>query len=602
MKCPECQHENPDAAKFCRQCGTKLPSVCPSCGNPVESLADVKAELKNMITEAVDDAREQGLVKLTAIPEFYIQKPDQQEYGDLATSLPLMLAREAEMAPRQIAESVVRCIRRSDLIEKTEVAGPGFINFFLTNGWLYELLHTIQEKGEQFGETNAGNGQKVQVEFVSANPVGPVNVVNARAASIGDSIANLLKAVGYQVERESYINDAGAQVDTFARSVDARYRQLLGEDVQFPEDGYPGDYIKDLAREMMDDYGEGLLHKPEAERLQVFREDGLRRMIEGQKRDLREFGVEFDVWASEKAVRQSGKMNEVLGYIQEKNHTYEREGAVWFRSTFFGDDRDRVAVKSNGDVTYIVPDWAYHLDKSQRGFKKVIDLWGPDHHGYISRMEAGVQALGLPHDWLEILIVQQVNLLSEGQAVRMSKRAGKFVTLKQLIDELAEKTGKEFAVDVARFFFQMSSTTAHLNFDMDLAVQQADVNPVFYVQYAHARICSIFRQAEERGIELTDLSNVDTSLLGEPEERELMKKLAEFPDEVYESAMAREPHRIAHYLQELAAAFHTFYNKHRVLDSENMEMTRARALLVNCVRIVIQNGFSLLGISAPESM
>jgi arginyl-tRNA synthetase len=540
-------------------------------------LADVKAELKNMITEAVNDAREKGLLKLTVVPEFHIQKPDQQKYGDLATSLPLMLAREAKMAPRQIAENIVRCMRKSDLIEKMEIAGPGFINFFLTNGWLYDLIHTIQEKGKQFGETNAGNGQKVQVEFVSANPVGPVNVVNARAASIGDSIANLLKAVGYQVERESYINDAGAQVDTFAKSVDA-------------------------PREMMEDYGEELSQKEEAERLQIFREDGLRRMIEGQKRDLREFGVEFDVWVSEKAVRQSGKMNEVLGYIQEKNHAYKREGAVWFKSTFFGDDRDRVAIKSNGDVTYIVPDWAYHLDKSQRGFKKVIDLWGPDHHGYISRMKAGVQALGLPHDWLEILIVQWVNLLSEGQAVRMSKREGKFVTLKQLTDELAEKAGREFAVDVARFFFQMCSATAHLNFDMDLAAQQANVNPVFYVQYAHARICSIFRQGEEQGIELAELSNVDTSSLGEPEERELMKKLAEFPDEVYEGAMARAPHRIAHYLQELAAAFHAFYNKHRVLDSENMEMTRARAVLVNCVRIVIQNGLSLLGISAPESM
>jgi arginyl-tRNA synthetase len=566
-------------------------------------LADVRAELKNMIMEAVDDAREQGLFKLTVVPEFHIQKPERRKYGDLAISLPLMLAREAKMAPRQIAESIVRCMRKSDLIEKMKIAGPGFINFFLTNGWLYDLLHTIQEKGEQFGETNAGNGQKVQVEFVSANPVGPVNVVNARAASIGDSIANLLKAVGYQVERESYINDAGVQVDTFAGSVDARYRQLLGEDVEFPKDGYHGDYIKDLAREMMDDYGEELLQKTEAERLQVFREDGLRRMVDGQKRDLREFGVEFDVWASEKAVRQSGKMDEVLQYIQEKNHTYKREGATWFKSTFFGDDRDRVAVKSNGDVTYIVPDWAYHLDKSQRGFRKAIDLWGPDHHGYISRMQAGMQALGLPHDWLEILIVQQVNLLSKGQAVRMSKRAGKFVALKQLIDELAEKVGREFAVDVARFFFQMCSTTAHLTFDMDLAVQQAEVNPVFYVQYAHARICSIFMQAGERGMgELVHLNDVDTSLLGEPEERELMIKLAEFPDTIYESAMARAPHRIAQYLQELAAAFHTFYNKHRVLDSENMEMTRARALLADCVKIVLENGLSLLGISAPVSM
>ena len=576
-------------------------------------LADVRAELENMIKEAVDNAREGGLLNLTSVPEFQVQKQDQQKYGDrfgdLSTSLPLMLARQAKMAPRQIAENIVRCMRESDLIEKIEIAGPGFINFFLTNEWLYDVLHTIREKGSHFGETDVGNGQKVQVEFVSANPVGPLNVVSARAASIGDCIANLLKAIGYQVERESYINDAGGQVDTFARSVSARYRQLLGEDVEFPEDGYHGDYIRDMAREMMDDYGEELLHKSEAERLQIFKEDGLRRMVDGQKKDLREFGVEFDVWASEKAVRQSGKMDEVLQYIRERNYTYKREGAVWFKSTFFCDDRDRpvvkskrVAMRSSSAVTYIVPDWAYHLDKSQRGFKKVIDLWGPDHHGYISRMKAGMQALGLPHDWLEILLVQHVNLLSEGQAVRMSKRAGKFVTHRQLIDELAEKVGKEFAVDVARFFFQMRSTTAHLDFDMDLAVQQAEANPVFYIQYAHARICSIFRQGKEKGVELTRFGNADTSLLREPEERELMKKLVEFPDTIYESAMAREPSRIARYLQELASDFHGFYNKHRVLDSENMEMTSARALLVACVRIVLRNGLALLGISAPQSM
>jgi len=565
-------------------------------------LADVREELRKLITQAVNNAREEGTLNLTDIPEFPVQRPDQQEHGDLATSLPLMLARQAKMAPRQIAESIVRFIPKNDLIEKIEIAGPGFINFFLGSGWLGDLVRTIQGKGALFGRTNAVKGQKLQVEFVSANPVGPLNVVNARAASIGDSIANLLDAVGYQVSRESYINDAGVQVNTFARSVDARYRQLLGEDVEFPEDGYHGDYIKDLAREMMDDYGEELARKTEEERLKIFREDGLQRMINGQKQDLREFGVEFDVWASEKAVRQSGKMDEVLQHFHDSDFTYKRDGAIWFKSTFFGDDRDRVAIKSNGDVTYIVPDWAYHLDKSQRGFEKVIDLWGPDHHGYISRMKAGMQALGLPHDWLEILLVQHVNLLSKGQAVRMSKRAGQFVTLKQLIDELAEKVGKEFAVDVARFFFQMRSATAQLDFDMDLAIQQAEANPVFYVQYAHARICSIFRQAKERDMELNDLAEADASLLAKSEERELMKKLAEFPNAIYESAMAREPHRISRYLQEVAAAFHVFYNNCRVLDSENMELTGARALLTDCTRKVLQNGLALLGISAPESM
>ena len=567
-------------------------------------LADVRAELKSLITEAVGNAKAEGILNLAAIPEFHIQKSDQQEYGDLATSLPLMLAKEAKMAPRQVAENIVRRIPKHDLIDRIEIAGPGFINFFLSGAWLFDLLRTIQEKREQFGKTDASNGQKVQVEFVSANPVGPLNVVSARAASVGDSIANLLKAIGCQVERESYINDAGAQVRTFARSVEARCRQLLGEDVDFPEDGYHGDYIRDLAREMMDDHGEELLQKAEDERLDVFMKDGLQRMVDGQKKDLREFRVEFDVWASEKAVRESGMMDEVLQHFEDESYTYSREGAVWFKSTFFGDDRDRVAVKSNGDVTYIVPDWAYHLNKSQRGFDKVIDLWGPDHHGYISRMKAGMQALGLSHDWLEILMVQQVNLLSKGQAVRMSKRAGQFVTLKQLTDELAEKVGKEFAVDVARFFFQMRSTTAHLDFDMDLAVQHAEANPVFYVQYAHARICSIFLQAKTHDMveQLDRLNDADMSLLCEPEERALMKKLAEFPDVISEGAAARETHGVTRYLQDLASAFHTFYNKHRVLNSENVEMSKARALLADCVRIVLQNGLALLGISAPTSM
>ena len=565
-------------------------------------LADVRAELRGMIIEAVNDARKEGLLRLSAIPEFPIQKPDQREHGDLATSLPLMLAREAKMAPRQIAENIVRGIKTGDLIERIEIAGPGFINFFLTNGWLYDLLHTIQDKREQFGRTDAGKGQKVQVEFVSANPVGPLNVVSARAASVGDCIASLLEAIGCEVERESYINDAGGQVDTFARSVDARYRELLGEDVDFPEDGYQGDYVKDLAREMMENYGDELEHKSPDEQIQIFKEDGLQRMINGQREDLREFGVEFDVWTSEKAVRQSGKMDEVLKHLQENDYAYKQEGAVWFKSTAFGDDRDRVAIKSNGEVTYIVPDWAYHLDKSQRGFTKVIDLWGPDHHGYISRMISGMQALGLPHDWLEIMLVGWVNLVSGGQTVRMSKREGQFVTLRHLIDELAEKIGREFAVDVARFFFQMRSSTAQLEFNMDLAIQQADVNPVFYVQYAHARICSIFGQAETRGLDLGSLNDANVSLLVELEERELMKKLAEFPDTVYESAMAREPHSVARYLQDLASAFHTFYNKHRVLNDENMGMTGARALLVDCVRWTLRNGLGLLGISAPVSM
>ncbi len=563
-------------------------------------LSFIREELKKNIIEAVKKAVEENILKPIDIPDFYMQKPDTEEYGDMSSPLPLMLSRQAKMPPKQIAEAIVQFIGKSEIIEKVEVAGPGFINIFLSDKCFQELLFEIKKRGKFYGQTNIGNGEKVQVEFVSANPVGPLNVVSARAASVGDCLANLLKAIGYNVERESYINDAGVQVDTFARSVDARFLQALGKDVQFPEDGYHGDYIKDLANDLINDYGNDLIEKPEPERIQFFKQEGLRRMIEGQRNALLEFGVKFDQWASEKAVRDSGLMDEALKYIKEHNYSYDHEGATWFKSTLFGDDRDRVLIKSNGDVTYMVPDIAYHLDKSNRGFKKVIDLWGPDHHGYIPRMKAAMQALGLRHDWLEILIVQQVNLIRAGQAVRMSKRAGQFVTLRQLIDELSEKVSRRFAVDVARFFFLMRSTSAHLDFDMDLAIQQADTNPVFYVQYAHARICSIFKRLEEMKINIDD--EVDSSLLKEPEERQLMKKLADYPDVVYESAIEMSPHIITRYLQDLSALFHSYYNKCKVLDIENIEMTKARLLLIECIMLVLQNGLGILGISAPQSM
>ena len=337
-------------------------------------LASIRNELTKIVVNAVNKAVEEKLIGLVDIPEFYVQKTDQKEHGDLSVSLPLMLSRQAKMPPRQIADNIVRCIEQNDLIDHIEVAGPGFVNFFLTDRWLCEVLSAIQEKGQSYGESDQGNGEKVQVEFISANPVGPLNVVSARAASIGDSIVNLLKAIGYNVEREFYINDAGGQVYTFAKSINARYCQLFGLDVEFPEDGYHGDYVKVLAREIKEEYGDKFLEMPEIERLEIFKELGLKNILEGQRQDLREFGVEFDVWTSEKAVRDSGKMDEVLRKIQENNYSYKQDGAVWFKSTFFGDDKDRVIVKSNGEVTYMVPDLAYHLDKAQRDFQKVIDL------------------------------------------------------------------------------------------------------------------------------------------------------------------------------------------------------------------------------------
>ena len=488
--------------------------------------------------------------------------------------------------------------------DKIDIAGAGFINIHLSDNWLYDTLQTIVEAQEVYGTCDKGEGKHLQIEFVSANPTGPINVVSGRAAAVGDTLVNLLNAIGYKAIREYYVNDAGGQVERLGESIDVRYRQALGEEgLEIPEGGYQGEYLQEFAQNIADMEGDTYLQLKTDERVAHFRDEGIAHILAQQKTSLERFGVNFDVWSSEKAIRDSGKPEEIIQVFREKEYLYEAEGATWFRMTDFGDDKDCVVVRSNGEYTYFVPDAAYHRDKFDRGFTTVIDLLGPDHQGHITHLKNFVKALGLPDDWLEIFIIQQVNLVdTEGKRSDMSKRRGQFLTLDDLIDELAETVGEQFAVDVARYFFLMRANNTHLDFNMELAVTHASENPVFYIQYAHARCCSIFEQGDEQGIAPKPIEEVSLKQLTEPMEHELIRKLAEFPSIVLLSAEAREAHRIPHYLHELAGLFHPYYNQHRVLDPSDMEKTYARLILIRCVQSVLKNGLTLLGISAPVSM
>ena len=540
------------------------------------------------------------------MPDIPFSPTKTPEHGDIATPIALGLAKQARMAPRKIAEIIVAYIDLDDhpAIRHIDIAGAGFINIHLSDSWLYDTLKTIAAMQATYGTCNKGEGKQLQIEFVSANPTGPLNIVSGRAAAVGDTLVNLLNAVGYNAVREYYVNDAGGQVERLGASIDVRYRQALGEEgLEIPEDGYPGEYLREFAQAIVDTEGDTYLQLESAERVAVFRDKGIAHILEQQKTALERFGVDFDVWSSEKAIRDSGKPEEIIQLFREKGYLYEAEGATWFRMTDFGDDKDCVVVRSNGEYTYFVPDAAYHRDKFDRGFTRVIDLLGPDHQGHISRLKNFVKALGLPDDWLEISIIQQVNLIdAEGKRSDMSKRLGQFLTLDELIDELAATVGEQFAVDVARYFFLMRANNTHLDFNMELAVTHASENPVFYIQYAHARCCSIFEQGDEQGITSKPIDAVSLKHLTEPMEHELIRKLAEFPSIVLLSAAAREAHRLAHYLHELAGIFHPYYNQHRVLDPAAMEKTYARLILIQSVQTVLKNGLTLLGISAPDSM
>ncbi len=566
----------------------------------------IKTEVYNILESAIRTAIEMGELSIAEVPDIPFSPTKTPEHGDIATPVALGLAKQARMAPRNIAEIIVNHINLDThpTVRQIDIAGAGFINIHLSDEWLYDTLRTIASMQSQYGTCDKGAGEHLQIEFVSANPTGPLNIVSGRAAAVGDTLVNLLNAIGYKAIREYYVNDAGGQVDRLGESIDVRYRQALGEeDLKIPEGGYQGEYLREFAADIVETEGDKFLQLKADERIADFRDKGIAHILAQQKASLERFGVNFDVWSSEKAIRESGKPEKIMELFREKEHLYEAEGATWFRMTDFGDDKDCVVIRSNGEYTYFVPDAAYHRDKFDRGFTTVIDLLGPDHQGHITHLKNFVKALGMPDDWLEIFIIQWVNIIdAEGNRSEMSKRLGQFLTLDDLIDELAETVGEQFAVDVARYFFLMRANNTHLDFNMELAVTHASENPVFYIQYAHARCCSIFEQGNEQGITPKPIEVVSLKQLTEPMEYELIRKLAEFPAVVLLSAEAREAHRVPHYLHELAGIFHPYYNQHRVLDPKDMEKTHARLILVQSVQTVLRNGLTLLGISAPTSM
>jgi arginyl-tRNA synthetase len=550
----------------------------------------VQTKLKEEIKAAVLKA---GLASEEQIPDVILEIPKEKAHGDYSTNMAMQLARVAKKAPRMIAEALVDNFDRTKAsIEKIELAGPGFINFYMNNAYLTDLIPTVLQAGGNYGETTTGKGQKVQVEFVSANPTGDLHLGHARGAAVGDSLSNILAKAGYDVSREYYINDAGNQINNLAISVEARYFQALGLEKAMPEDGYHGADIIGIGKTLAEEYGDKYVNVPEEERYEFFREYGLKYEMAKLQKDLEDFRVRFDVWFSETSLYKNGKIDEALAALRKTGYIYEQDGATWLRSTDFGDDKDRVLIKQDGSYTYLLPDIAYHKDKLERGFEKLINIWGADHHGYIPRMKAAIQALGYDREALEVEIIQLVHLYKNGEKMKMSKRTGKAVTMRDLVDEVG--------LDATRYFFAMRSSDTHMDFDLDLAVSESNENPVYYAQYAHARISSILRTGEEQGISVG--TDADFSLIGSEKEVDLLKKVGEFPAAVGEAALKRVPHRVTNYILELASAFHSFYNADKVLDSENPARTKARLALVKSVQITLRNALALIGVSAPEKM
>jgi arginyl-tRNA synthetase len=519
------------------------------------------------------------------------ERPKQAAHGDWATSVALSLAKELKAKPRDIAQKIVDSLDLDpSLVAKTEIAGPGFINFKLASGWLYSELVTLLDKKNSFGCCDHGQGEKVQVEFVSVNPTGPLHVGHGRGAFVGDAVARLLQCVGYQVHREYYINDAGNQIDKLGRSVLARLNELWGRPFEFPEGGYQGQYLKDFAAQLDSEQGDALKALPPEDLLARVTAVSRQGMLEMLKISLKDLKVEFDEWFSETGLVESGAIKGALDQLEKKGYLYKQDGALFFKAAEFGDEKDRVVIKSTGEHTYFAADIAYMLNKFGRGFKRLIYVWGADHHGDVPRMKGAAQALGQDPGSLEFILMQMVRLIEEGREVKFSKRSGVIVTLDELRDEVGP--------DVMRYFFLMRRSESQFDFDLDLARKHSDENPVFYVQYAHARICSIIDHAREKGI---TRAKSDLALLKEKEEINLIKALLEFPEVVLGAALAREPHRLPTYLQDLAGAFHNFYHQHRVV-TEDQALSNARLDLCQAVRVVLANGLDLLGVSAPEKM
>ncbi|GIO69881.1 arginine--tRNA ligase [Paenibacillus sp. FSL M7-1455] len=556
--------------------------------NPLE-------HINQLVTEALAEAVvAAGIATREELPAFTLEVPKDKSHGDLATNAAMQLTRIAKKNPRQIAEAILEHFDMNKAsIEKADIAGPGFINFTLNKSYLYPVIQQVHEQGENYGRIALGQGQKIQVEFVSANPTGSLHLGHARGAAVGDALCNVLDFAGYEVTREYYINDAGNQVENLSKSIEARYLQELGQDAEMPEDGYHGEDIKGFAKELVAEKGDSLLSMDPGERAAYFRKYGLEKELNKIKRDLNRFRVHFDEWFSETSLYEKGLVEESLNELKAKGQVYEQDGATWLRTTDYGDDKDRVLVKNDGTYTYLTPDIAYHRNKFERGYDRLINIWGADHHGYIPRMKAAMEAIGYDPERLTVLIAQMVSLFQNGEKVKMSKRTGKAVTMEDLMEEVG--------VDAIRYFFTMRSMDSHLDFDMDLAISTSNENPVFYVQYAHARICSIYRQAEEQGITLLPLAEVDLSLLNTEHEYDLLRKIGELPEEIAVAAANYAPHRMIRYVYDLASLFHSYYRAQRVI-TEDAAQTQARFALLGAVRTVIANVLKLVGVSAPEQM
>ena len=583
----------------------------------------MKEQIQSLIGEALSRLKAQQQLPAEFDPKILVTPSKDKAQGDFASNIALMGAKPAGKPPRELAGQILDALPEAEWLERVEIAGPGFINFFLRSGYNQSVVSRVLEQGETYGRSNAGAGHWVQVEFVSANPTGPLHVGHGRGAAYGATLANLLEAAGYEVQREYYVNDAGRQMDILATSVWLRYLDLAGETIEFPSNGYQGDYVWDIAatlhREHGDDYraaakdvfsgvhadapeGDKEKHIDDLianarrllgeEKYRFVFDLALNTLVEVIRKDLEQFGVTYDEWFSERRLTEQGLVDRAIETLQEKGHVYEREGALWFRSTAFGDEKDRVVRRDNGQTTYFASDIAYHMNKFDRGFDEVINVWGADHHGYIARVKAALQALDYPADKLEILLVQFANLYENGEMVPMSTRSGEFVTLR----ELREDVGK----DAARFFYVMRKAEQHMDFDLDLARQESSDNPVYYVQYAHARVCSVERQCAEQDIAI-ELGRAELEKLDNTHEQALLKLLALYPERLQAAAQRREPHLLVNVLRELAHAFHSWYNAHKFI-VEDEGLRNARLALAFATRQVIRNGLELLGVNAPERM
>jgi arginyl-tRNA synthetase len=547
----------------------------------------VKKELSKILEDSLK------ILGIEAIPAIEVEVPPDESLGDLATPLAMSLSRTLKKPSREIAKEIVNSIKDKPFFEKIDIAGPGFINFTFSKEYLYSEMKGLLKDKKDFLKEDFGKGKRVQIEFVSANPTGPLHLGHGRGAATGEALSNLFQAAGYVVDREYYINDAGKQVKLLGLSVFARYQQTLGVQSPFPEDGYRGEYVEDIAKAIIKEHGEKFVEAKFDDVSDFFIDYSYKKILSDIKVDLKDFGIAFDTWQSERELYKKGDVERAIENLKAKGLIYEKEGATWFKSTAFGDDKDRVIIKKDGEYTYFTSDIAYHRKKVEKRYDELINIWGSDHHGYIPRLKAVIEALGYSKDKLKILLVQMVTLLRSGKPVQMSKRAGEFVTMREVMEEVG--------VDTTKFIFLTRRPDSHLEFDIEVAKSQSSENPVFYVQYANARINSIFAYAKEKGFNTDRLHDADLGLLSASEESRVIRKLLIYPMIFEGSVIAHEPHRITFYLQELSGLFHSYYNKYRVINSD-VELSKARLALCEAVRIVLRDGLEILGISTPEKM